>query len=71
MAMCAWCEVETNSSRRLEPGKPRECPEGDHVFKGHGWDGIDAHWKAKHERKGIRKPYGQFWRGISSCPRHH
>jgi hypothetical protein len=25
------------------------CPEGDHVFRGNGWDGIDAHWRAKHE----------------------
>ena len=25
------------------------CPECGHVFKGNGWDGIDAHWKSKHE----------------------
>jgi hypothetical protein len=24
------------------------CPECGHEFKGNGWDGIDAHWKAKH-----------------------
>lgn len=25
------------------------CPECGHVFAGHGWDGIDTHWKAEHE----------------------
>jgi uncharacterized protein with PIN domain len=25
------------------------CPECRHVFKGNGWDGIDAHWRSKHE----------------------
>ena len=25
------------------------CPECGHVFKGNGWDGIDAHWRSKHE----------------------
>ena len=25
------------------------CPECGHVFKGNGWDGIDAHWRARHE----------------------
>ena len=24
------------------------CPECGHEFQGNGWDGIDAHWKAKH-----------------------
>ncbi len=27
----------------------KTCPECGHVFKGNGWDGIDAHWRAKHE----------------------
>jgi transposase len=27
----------------------RVCPECGHEFKGNGWDGVDAHWKAKHE----------------------
>jgi hypothetical protein len=26
-----------------------ECPECCHRFKGKGFDGIDAHWRAKHE----------------------
>lgn len=34
------------------------CPECGHVFKGNGWDGIDAHWRSKHEAK---MPYEQAW----------
>lgn len=48
MADCLWCKQEEQSTRRLEPGQPRPCPECDHVFQGNGWDGIDAHWRAKH-----------------------
>jgi hypothetical protein len=25
------------------------CPLCDHTFQGNGWDGIDAHWRSKHE----------------------
>lgn len=24
------------------------CPECGHEFRGNGWDGIDAHWRANH-----------------------
>ena len=34
------------------------CPECGHVFQGNGWDGIDAHWRAKHEDI---MPYKQAW----------
>lgn len=34
------------------------CPECGHVFQGNGWDGIDAHWKAKH---GKVMPYAEAW----------
>ena len=34
------------------------CPECGHVFKGNGWDGIDAHWKARHEDI---MPYAEAW----------
>jgi hypothetical protein len=27
----------------------KKCPECGHVFQGRGWDGIDAHWRSKHE----------------------
>lgn len=31
------------------PSEKKQCPECGHKFKGNGWDGIDAHWRAKHE----------------------
>ena len=34
------------------------CPECQHVFQGNGWDGIDAHWKAKHQAV---MPYKEAW----------
>ena len=34
------------------------CPECGHVFKGNGWDGIDAHWKSQHEDV---MPYDEAW----------
>jgi ParB-like nuclease domain len=65
MADCLWCKQEQQSTRRLEPGQPRACPECDHVFQGNGWDGIDAHWRAKH---GHQTRYEEFWEGL--CERH-
>ncbi|SDR64324.1 hypothetical protein SAMN05519103_09669 [Rhizobiales bacterium GAS113] len=43
------------TNRQPEPKVCREC---DHVFQGNGWDGIDAHWKAKHS--GVM-PYKEAW----------
>jgi hypothetical protein len=40
------------------PTIPKICPECGHLFKGNGWDGIDAHWRAKHERI---MPYSEAW----------
>jgi hypothetical protein len=34
------------------------CPECGHRFQGHGWDGIDAHWRARHENV---MPYEKAW----------
>jgi hypothetical protein len=34
------------------------CPECGHQFKGSGFDGIDAHWRAKHE---AIMPYKEAW----------
>lgn len=34
------------------------CPECGHQFKGNGFDGIDAHWRAKHE---ATMPYKEAW----------
>ncbi len=38
--------------------KQRECPECGHEFRGRGWEGIDAHWKARHE---AIMPYAEAW----------
>ena len=32
-----------------EPTEKKVCPECGHVFQGNGWDGVDAHWRSKHE----------------------
>lgn len=38
--------------------QPKVCPECGHVFQGNGWDGIDAHWRARHEDV---MPYREAW----------
>ena len=43
--------------------RPRICPHCDHVFQGNGWDGIDAHYRAKHERE-TGEPYDSWWNRI-------
>lgn len=41
-------------------GKPKVCPICGHVFKGNRWEGIDAHYKANHEKEnGI--DYDEWW----------
>jgi hypothetical protein len=42
----------------VKPTDAKVCPECGHVFKGNGWDGIDAHWRSKHE--GVM-PYEEAW----------
>jgi len=37
------------------------CPECGHQFKGYGFDGIDAHWRANHEDI---MPYEIAWQAI-------
>jgi hypothetical protein len=46
---------------------PNICPECGHQFKGNGFDGIDAHWRARHE---IVMPYRQAWPLIRSGEYH-
>ena len=36
----------------------KACPECGHVFQGNGWDGVDAHWRSKHEDI---MPYEDAW----------
>ncbi|MCW6511402.1 hypothetical protein [Lichenifustis flavocetrariae] len=43
---------------RAERTEPKICPECRHAFQGSGWDGIDAHWKAKHDKV---MPYAEAW----------
>lgn len=41
------------------------CPECGHVFRGNGWGGIDAHWRAKHERE-LNLAYEGAWPSIKA-----
>ena len=43
---------------RMKDKENQVCPECGHVFQGNGWDGIDAHWRAKHEDV---MPYEKAW----------
>ncbi len=56
---CLCCQKEQT------PLLPRICPVCGHIFQGNGWDGIDAHWRAKHESL---MPYNDFWNGL--CAEH-
>lgn len=38
--------------------RPKTCPICRHAFQGNGWDGIDAHWRSKHDHI---MPYEQAW----------
>jgi hypothetical protein len=40
------------------PTVPNICPECGHRFRGNGFDGIDAHWRSKHEPI---MPYSEAW----------
>src|SRR5450432_3048866 len=43
-------QLEKLLGGELPRGQAERCPECGHEFQGKGWDGIDAHWKAKHEQ---------------------
>jgi hypothetical protein len=45
------------------PKIPNICPECEYQFKGSGFDGIDAHWRARHEHI---MPYAQAWPLVKS-----
>ena len=51
--------------KNIPTDQPRACPLCRHVFQGNGWDGIDAHWRARHEEA---MPYATFWHTL--CDRH-
>jgi len=56
---CLCCKYSMPAER------PRICPICNHEFKGKGWDGIDAHWRAYHD-KTMR--YEDFWKSL--CKEH-
>jgi len=58
----AVVELASQKGNR-KSSKTKICPECNHVFKGRGWEGIDAHWKAKHESI---MPYETAWPIIES-----
>jgi hypothetical protein len=41
----------------------KRCPECGHALRGNGWDGIGAHWRARHERA---MPHEQAWPHIQA-----
>lgn len=43
---CKRCGVEATGKK---PEIQNVCPECGHQFRGDGFDGIDAHWRSKHE----------------------
>jgi addiction module HigA family antidote len=44
-----WHARQNRKTVRGTPGHSRKvCPECGHKFQGNGWDGIDAHWRARH-----------------------
>ncbi len=51
-----------DSSIEAGPGR-KSCPECDRLFKGNGYGGMDAHWKANHE---LIMPYSTAWPLIKS-----
>jgi predicted DNA-binding protein len=52
--------VQDAVSRLIDASErsPKLCPECGHRFQGNGYDGIDAHWRARHEDV---MPYEQAW----------
>ena len=57
-----WLHMDQNSNDQA-PKPDCVCPECGHRFRGNGFDGIDAHWRAKHEAV---IPYSQAWPLIKS-----
>jgi hypothetical protein len=55
--------LATDRTRTVE----NVCPECGHQFKGKGFDGINAHWQAKHE---AIMPYREAWPLIKSGSYH-
>lgn len=54
-------KIATPASDVSAPGK--RCPECGHLFRGKGWGGMDAHWRAHHEPI---MPYEDAWQIIKA-----
>lgn len=50
--------IEISLEKLLGQDKRKVCPECGHLFRGNGWDGIDSHWRARHEAV---MPYTEAW----------
>ena len=59
MVSCLCC---TKNMPALEQ---KVCPLCGHSLMGHGWVGVDFHWKARHE---LKLPFSAFWAGL--CDAH-
>lgn len=57
--------VRDEALRLIEEGERLQqvCPECGHRFRGRGFDGIDAHWRARHEDV---MPYEKAWELIKA-----
>ncbi len=51
-------QIEHSVLKLLGQGDRKICPECGYLFQGNGWDGIDAHWRARHESV---MPYSEAW----------
>jgi hypothetical protein len=64
-----WPPSKKNACLCCEKGVPvspqKTCPICSHHFQGNGWDGVDAHWRSKHE---AFMPYQNFWDAL--CREH-
>ncbi len=66
MPECLLCQ------KGLPVEVPRVCPICGHIFQGHGWGGIDAHWRALNnhaDHEGFIA-YRQFWHSMCEAHRH-
>ena len=59
MESCLCC------CKNLPVSEKKFCPLCGHSLMGHGWAGLDFHWKVRHEAE---MPYSQFWTGM--CQPH-
>ncbi|MDR3772023.1 MAG: hypothetical protein P4L26_01675 [Terracidiphilus sp.] len=60
-ADAAW--LPELSAQQTPEAARKLCPVCGYRFKGRGWDGIDAHWRSKHE---ATMPYERAWPLIRS-----